>query len=444
MRVRWPALVLLVLATTCGGTAEPRPQWTVAVTTDAPVPRFGDRLFIEILDEAGNSLPDCSTCQRQLGADDPERWPISFGIEASSSKLRVRVRLFRVALLGANGTPSGRAMIDRSVTLPEASGNLHVAIELAMSCFGIPSDIPNKQTCAPDTGALAPEREAPRLDPATVRAPGSWPAAGSTPCNGTTRDEMVCIPGGAFLLGDPTASGAGAFDAPTTPEHVVVLSPFRIDKDELTVREYLALRAQHPELSEPSKRGTKIDQGDMCTYGGADPALPLSCVTRSLATAICAAQGKRLPTEAEWEYAAGNTTRESTYPWGTDDDVCNHAVLGRGFTGPTLCRVATQGTTLPPGPAPGGAALDVTMLGARNLAGSLSEWVEDTFVPYAGGCWSAASQPLVDPKCKAGSSFGTARGGNWYELPLGARVVFRRPVDPELPSATIGVRCASD
>ena len=419
-RLLLECLALPLFAAACSQTAAPLPQWTVVISTDAPVPRFGNRLLIEVLTGAGQ--PACSACRRQFGADDPTRYPISFGIEADGQTLRLRVRLFRAILIGADGIPSGAALIDRTVTLPSPTGDMRVAVDLPMRCFGSPADVPNRMSCDPRTGELAPEPLAPAVVDADLLKVGTWGPAATTTCEGETPSDMICIPGGAFLLGDPTVISLGGFGAATTPEHLVQLSPFRIDREEMSVASFLELRMAHPELDEPLPNGSPISGGNFCTYQGSDPAMPLNCLSRSLAEAICKAQGKRLPREAEWEYAAGNLGEESPYPWGSVDAICQYAVVARddvvsGLNGPSLCRIGPKGT-LPGGPAPGGAELDVTVLGVHNLGGNLSEWTEDAFAPYTDACWGSQQSVLFNPTCKAANPFAAVRGGNWGVLRL--------------------------
>ncbi len=438
------ALAVPPLIGGCAGEAAPLPQWTVTVATDAPVPQFGSRLQINVVDDAGDVA--CSSCQRQIAAADPVEWPISFGVAATRSGLHVRARLFRVGLIGPDGTPTPPALIDRLEALPPTSGDLRVEVVLKMKCFGVPARPGSHESCDPETGMLAPEAEAPPLTPADLPAVGSWPAARSVDCTGKTPADMVCIPGGAFIMGDPAALTVGGTDLATRPEHVVTLSPFRMDRDELTVAGFQALRAANPGLPMPLPMGSSIQDGAYCSYGAADTTLPLNCLTRSAAQAICAVQGKRLPTEAEWEYAAGNLTRETPYPWGDSDDVCGHAILARaGLDGPTLCRVAPNGGTYLAGPVGGGASGDVTDRGVHDLAGNVSEWVADDFQAYDAPCWNGGPTPLVDPLCAdPAADSGSVRGGNWEAVPLAAVVTTRAHAAPSSASPLIGVRCARD
>ena len=129
---------------------------------------------------------------------------------------------------------------------------------------------------------------------------------------------MVCIEGGAFLFGSPFHFNFTA-ELSSEPEHLVKLSPFAIDRDEITVGEARALVAAglvtgSPVLPNPDP----LAAGATCSYlGTSDPtndAEPLNCLTHDLAAQICEALDRRLPTEAEWEFVAGQRELETPYP----------------------------------------------------------------------------------------------------------------------------------
>jgi formylglycine-generating enzyme required for sulfatase activity len=446
------ALVALALA---GCNA--RPQWTVSIATDAPVPQLGDRLLVEILDDTG--APACTGCRRQLGAADPASWPVSFGVVAPepAARLRVRARLYRPDQTGPDGLPATTTLLDALGVLPSPSGDTHVALTLMTSCFGVPSDPAGDTTCDPSTGAIAPITTMPAADAQPLPSPGDWAPGRSVPCPAAPPAGMVCIPGGAFLLG---GSRSFPFDdfLRSLPEHLVQLSPFALDADELTVGQLRAIAGQLP--SEPDLRlpDLRAYHGECTWLGAGDPtddALPVNCIPLDLAAVACAALGKRLPTEAEWEYAAGNLSTESEYPWGGDADVCGHAVIGLGrapaeVDSPTDvefsdCRAAGTGQPKPFGPVAGGSPADVTALGVRNLGGNMSEWVDGALASYSDACWNRGTL-LVDPVCNEAAPGHTGqhpiRGGSWAGLTIQAQVVNRNNTLNDGGDPFTGVRCA--
>jgi formylglycine-generating enzyme required for sulfatase activity len=258
---------------------------------------------------------------------------------------------------------------------------------------------------------------------------------------------MACVPGGAFLLGNPTFVPLSS-DMNPVPEQLVQLGPFTLDIDEITVAEMRALVAKSA-VSAPLSKGIGL-QG-YCTYTNTgNDTLPVDCVTAAQAHVACAALGKRLPTEAEWEYAAGNLALETAYPWGAAGasvDVngpCQNAVVGHGdptdpnMTFSVACQTSSTG---PVGPQPVGATTtDLTMLGLRNMGGNVSEITADAFQPYSGPtCWGPSAVLHVNPTCAAGG-LTSVRGGSWGDGPFWAGVYYRNGVS--MPDPLTGFRCA--
>jgi formylglycine-generating enzyme required for sulfatase activity len=429
------ALLLACLAACQGEPPGARPQWTVTVRTDAPVPQFGDRLLVEVIDDSGT----CEGCRRIFDVGASDRWPLTFGVVAppSGRAPRVRVRFHRTAGSGTDGTPT-REGIDAVGRLPAASGVTRVAIDLRMDCFGVASDLAAGETCDPTARALAPE---PVLGAAsTPLEVGTWEGARTTPCDDDAPAPrgMICIPGGAFLLGAP-------HDFPTSdellpyPEHVVRVSRFAIDEDEVTVgvmRELVRTKG----VPAPVPR-TTTPIGELCTYLGPDDpsndALPVNCLSWPTAKQACEALGKRLPTEAEWEWAAGNQEAETTYPWGENEDVCAHARVATGRSlEPTRC--ITPGA--PPGVVRGDSTKDLTARGVRNLAGNLVEWTLDSFSGYASGCWKREGA-LLDPVCRDPGPH-AIRGSGWKSDVRQAKSYTRDAAVHDGPVDSIGFRCA--
>lgn len=428
----------------CAGEAPARDQWKITIATDAPLPQLGDRLLVEIL-EPGGALA-CPSCRRSLGVS-PMDFPLSFGIAApdGGAAYRVRARLHRADHTGSDGLPAGDTHIDAIGALPPASGLTPVSLVLAMNCFGVSASPIEAVSCR--DGELAPVEVL--VPDASLPAPGSWPGAQAKPC-GSVPDDMVCIEGGAFLLGSPHHLDLAA-ELDAEPERLVVLSPFALDRDEMTVGEIRALLAQGllPEAPFGPDPDPKAPTAT-CLFLGADDAthdpMPVNCVRHELAVAACAALGRRLPTEAEWELAAGQRDLETHYPWGYDDDVCGHAIVGVGryseaYEPETIsCRVRSDGSLGPWGPQPGGHPLDVTAEGAQNLPGNLAEWVADSFAPYAAACYEGGSPALHDPLCGGATGPWVYRGAGWLGLPAQARVFIRHR--SSIASTNIGFRCA--
>ena len=124
--------------------------------------------------------------------------------------------------------------------------------------------------------------------------------------------DMVHVAGGTFLMGSPT--GRGSYHE--YPQHQVTLTGYCIDKTEVTVAAYMQCVASGKctAAQEPSAEGFD----SLCNGTRADRQNhPVNCVDWNQAAAYCAWAKKRLPSEAEWEYAARGSEGR-TYPWGNE------------------------------------------------------------------------------------------------------------------------------
>jgi formylglycine-generating enzyme required for sulfatase activity len=235
-------------------------------------------------------------------------------------------------------------------------------------------------------------------------------------------NDEVCLGPGEFSMGSSQPNLQGQY-ADHLPPHTVSLSPYFIDAYEVTVARYRAC-VDAGGCTEP-----RLDTAQGCTYttaAGAREQFPVTCVKWSDADTFCAWEGRRLPTEAEWEFAArGEEGRR--YPWGEDFE-CNRAVL----SGSSQC--AEHAGQLPKrvGSLPRGASPE----GVYDLTGNAWEWVHDR-----AGSYSSAEQQ--DPQ---GPTFGTSRiqrGGAWLTVAAGATGWVRGAVQAQA-DGPFSFRCGRD
>jgi len=234
---------------------------------------------------------------------------------------------------------------------------------------------------------------------------------------------MLHLPAGEFQMG---YDGPLASDPNERPAHLVQVASFWIDQTEVSVGDMRA-------CLERGDCTARLGMGPSCTLGHGDPKLPVNCVPWQAADAYCLAAGKRLPTEAEWEWAAG-AGQKTRYPWGSTSPSCGVAVTlvsnGRG----TSCS--------PHGPlVAGGRPRGDSPFGAQDMAGNVEEWVADW---YADRYEVLASGVAVSP---SGPAFGVAhvlRGGGWMSRPRDTRVTVRSWGSLNEAGPNVGFRCAKE
>jgi formylglycine-generating enzyme required for sulfatase activity len=168
---------------------------------------------------------------------------------------------------------------------------------------------------------------------------------------------------------------------------------------------------------------------------GSNENKPQNCMTWYQAFAFCLWDGGRLPTEAEWEYAAAGGNENRLYPRGGQAPDKTLASFGCLFSGKSSCEAADL-------PVVGSTPLGKGRYGQMDLAGSLYEWNLDW---YDASWYSQYSSPGSCKNCanvsKAASSR-VVRGGDFSNIAAGLRAAYRYFYAPVVDNSIVGARCA--
>jgi serine/threonine-protein kinase len=256
-----------------------------------------------------------------------------------------------------------------------------------------------------------------RLQPQMESKPPSESGA-KTP---TPPSGMIYIPGGTFMMGRDNAD-----DPEETPAHSVAITAFYIDKTPVTNAQYAEFvkATGHPippDWSAGSYRAFVKATGHPVppdwsagSYRAVESELPVTNISWEDAQAYCKWKSKRLPTEAEWEFAARGTDGR-LYPWGNNfgSALTNSLEAGLGH------------------PEPVGVRLNATSpFGVLDMSGNVWEWTADDYRPYPG------RQSDFPAGAKA------IRGGS-FQCDKDHVTTTTRNLDlPTTRSPTIGFRCA--
>jgi formylglycine-generating enzyme required for sulfatase activity len=322
------------------------------------------------------------------------------------------------------------------------SGAVLLTTVLLAACSGgtLSSVTPSAITPPSSTSSAAAT-----VDPSAPPVAASTPVPSDGQAAGQTRTDtfgidQVWVPAGTFTMGtdakaiaaltaaSPPDWVASEFPSEQPPHMVTLTKGYWIDRDEVTNHAFAAFVDAGGYTNQAlwstdgwawlgGKDASRLPlhcQGDV-------PEQPRMCLTWFEAEAYAAWRGGRLPTEAEWEFAArGPESR--VYPWGDtfDRDAAN-----------VLNSIAPK----PVGSYPSG----VSWVGANDMAGNAMEWVSD---------WLAddyyATSPSTDPTGPATGDIKVEKGGWWGSNEFVARSAYRHYEDPPTyGDKHIGFRVAS-
>jgi formylglycine-generating enzyme len=306
--------------------------------------------------------------------------------------------------------------------------------------------------------------------------PKSCQGAETLSCQGESCCTTIRMTGGTFPMGRGMGSDAYSGDSDEVPEHSATISEFSLDKYEVTVGRFRQFVEAYTEWRQagnpvtdaganpnvtaqtgwgrswtPSTSDLPADSTALATAlkcglsyqqtwtdtAESNESYPINCVNWYEAFAFCIWDGGRLPTEAEWEYAAAGGEQNRLYPWGS--------------LGPTQFRANFYGTAenfstidgRKPSISVGNSGLEgAGYYGHQDLAGSMYEWVFDW---YLSDYYGTTESPQPCNNC-ANAVYGlnrVIRGGCWSCIAKSLRGAFRGAIEPiNRYSGVVGFRCS--
>jgi serine/threonine-protein kinase PpkA len=254
--------------------------------------------------------------------------------------------------------------------------------------------------------------QAPSIPPIREQTPAPTTEQPSSSKPATAAIYWISIPGGTFQMGD--SQGDLEPELMARPVHRVTLSSFELSRDEVTVAQYaqfISATGHKP----PSNWEEQLKR----------PNRPVVFVSWNDASAFARWAGARLPTEAEWEYAARGGTDGAGYPWGEASPE-GRATYGRDWAkGAGWIASLTEPGSYPP-----------NRYGLNDMSGNVWEWCSDWFGPFDN---RVAVNPSGAPSSQNGR---VVKGGAWNSAAKQVRNAIRGGLDPASANANIGFRIA--
>ena len=217
--------------------------------------------------------------------------------------------------------------------------------------------------------------------------------------------NMVRVDGGTFMMGATSEQGSDAYDD-EKPAHQVTLSTYSIGETQVTQELWQAVMGSNPSNWKGNNLPVeKVSWNDCQTF-----IQKLNQLT---------GRHFRLPTEAEWEYAARGGSRSRGYKYSGSDrieDVAWYDGNASKKTHPVKTKQANE-------------------LGLYDMSGNVCEWCQDWYSSY-----SSSSQ--TNPTGPSSGSYRVYRGGSWLINAGSCRVSFRRNDSPGYPIIDLGLRLA--
>lgn len=223
---------------------------------------------------------------------------------------------------------------------------------------------------------------------------------------------MALIPGGEFLMGKDSDA-----EYDFSPAHRVYVDSFYMDSHEVTCEEYLEF------CTATGNPLPEFWNNIVFRCGNDYPDYPVVGVSWVNAFKYAQWAGKRLPTEAEWEYAARGGLEEKDFPNGMRWPL-ERAKQGSG---------GWQNLIYPVG------QHDPNGYGLHNMGGNVWEWVLDLFSESY-----YEVSPYANPRGPEKGSNRVIRGGSWHSGAMCKKVFYRKGIPGSWCDYAVGFRCVKD
>ena len=232
---------------------------------------------------------------------------------------------------------------------------------------------------------------------------------------------MALVRGLAFLMGSEDKNAV----SDEKPSHWAEVRTFWMDRFEVTVADY----QRCIDAGACSTDVRKATEDERCSYGGASMEQhPMNCVSWENARTYCSWAGKRLPSEAEWERAAGGA-QGRPYVWGAGRPSCELTCRKEKDDGCDTGKSCVVGSK----------PSDLSVFGIADMGGNVGEWLDDW---YDSAYYRLA--PRLNPTGPDKGDRKVLRGGDFSDQFDPFRLVARDRLEPKLRSGVVGFRCARD
>jgi len=248
--------------------------------------------------------------------------------------------------------------------------------------------------------------------------------------------RFILIPGGTYRRGDPHDQATDYYGQPITPHWVRVRS-FYIQETEVTNAEFEDYVSRHAgDDAAPFQKWR-----DFYTKQKQKSDFPAACISYLAARKFARERGGRLPTEAEWEFAAKSRDSNRTYPWGNESPFSPRQLKKANISDP-FGDAGLAATVVRGFPS------DKTVQGVYDMAGNVRELCLDRYKRY--GELDLAKnneEPLEDPGLQLAygpidqAATFVPRGGSFISLPREATTFYRgESVPPDESPTDVGFR----